>query len=120
MVDVRSEIDHDADRRLRPRRPARGGSDDDPRPVPVTRLVLYQAPGCHLCAAARRVLESVRAEEDFELDEVDISGDPELETRYREWLPVVEIDGERAFTYFVYPNALRQRLAQARAKDGTL
>jgi hypothetical protein len=46
---------------------------------------------------------------------VDISGDSELEARYREWLPVVEIDGERAFTYFVYPDALRQRLAQTGA-----
>jgi Glutaredoxin-like domain (DUF836) len=66
------------------------------------------------------VLESVRAEHDFELHEVDISGDPELETRYRELLPVVEIDGEGAFTHFVYPDALRQRLAQAKASEGTL
>jgi hypothetical protein len=66
------------------------------------------------------VLESVRAEQDFELDEVDISGDPELEAGYREWLPVVEIDGERAFTYFVYPDALRERLAQTRTSEGTL
>jgi hypothetical protein len=66
------------------------------------------------------VLESVRAEQPFELQEVDISGDPELEARYREWLPVVEIDGERAFTYFVQPDALRRRLAQATASEGTL
>jgi hypothetical protein len=42
---------------------------------------------------------------------VDIGGDPELETRYREHLPVVEIDGERAFTYVVPPDALAARLA---------
>ena len=57
---------------------------------------------------------------DFELEEVDIAGDPELETRYREWLPVLEIDGERAFTYFVQPDALRRKLAQARGSEGTL
>jgi hypothetical protein len=66
------------------------------------------------------VLEAVRADEEFELEEVDISGDAELEARYREWLPVVEIDGERAFTYFVQPDALRRKLAQARASEGTL
>ena len=44
-------------------------------------------------------------------DEVDITGDPELEARYREWLPVVEIDGERAFVYFVDPAAFRRRIA---------
>ena len=45
-------------------------------------------------------------------DEVDITGDEALETRYREWLPVVEIDGERAFVYFVDPAALRRKVAQ--------
>jgi hypothetical protein len=34
-------------------------------------------------------------------EEVDITGDPDLEAAYREWLPVVEIDGERAFVYYV-------------------
>jgi hypothetical protein len=57
------------------------------------------------------VLERMRAEVPFELDETDISGDPELEHRYRERIPVVLIDGEEAFTYFVYPDALRRRLA---------
>ena len=66
------------------------------------------------------MLESVRAEQPFELEEVDIAGDPDLEARYREWLPVVEIDGERAFTYFVHPDALRRKLAQTPTSDGTL
>jgi hypothetical protein len=46
--------------------------------------------------------------------EVDISGDPELEARYREWLPVVEINGERAFVYYVDEGGLRRRLSRAR------
>ena len=47
-------------------------------------------------------------------DEVDITGDPALEARYREWLPVVEIDGEQAFVYYVRPDGLRRKLAHAR------
>jgi hypothetical protein len=43
--------------------------------------------------------------------EVDITDDPELEARYREWLPVIEIDGRRAFVYYVDPGALRRRIA---------
>ena len=77
------------------------------------RVVLYAAPGCHLCAAARRVLEGVRADVPFALEEVDISADPELERRYRERIPVVEVGGEEAFTYFVHPDGLRRRLAQS-------
>ena len=56
----------------------------------------------------------MRAERDFELRVVDIEGDLELEARYREWLPVVEIDGERAFVYHVRAADLARRLdAQA-------
>jgi hypothetical protein len=44
---------------------------------------------------------------------VQIDGNPDLEARYRELIPVVEIDGEQAFVYFVQPDALRRRLAQA-------
>jgi len=56
------------------------------------------------------VLEQVRADIPFELDEIDITDDADLERRYRERLPVVVIDGEEVFTYFVYPDALRRRL----------
>ena len=52
----------------------------------------------------------MRAEEPFELTEVDIGGDAGLEAAYREWLPVVEIDGERAFVYYVDADALRRKL----------
>ncbi len=44
-------------------------------------------------------------------ERVDIGGDPDLEAAYRASIPVVEVDGERAFTYFVQPEALRRRLA---------
>jgi glutaredoxin len=79
--------------------------------TPKHRLALYHAEGCHLCESAKRVLAQVGADTPFELEEIDITGDPELERRYREHIPVVEIDGERAFTYFVHPEALRRRLS---------
>jgi hypothetical protein len=61
----------------------------------------------------------VIAEFDCELDEVDISADPELEARHREWLPVVEIDGEQAFTYFVDEAALRRRLGRTKSRTSS-
>jgi hypothetical protein len=54
---------------------------------------------------------ALREELGFALEEVDITGDDELEARYREWLPVVEIDGERAFVYHVHEDAFRRRIA---------
>ncbi|MGH3024563.1 MAG: glutaredoxin family protein [Gaiellaceae bacterium] len=76
----------------------------------MRRVTLYRAEGCRLCESAARVLAAVRAEVPFELEEVDITGDPELEPRYRERIPVVAVDGEEAFTYFVHPDGLRRRL----------
>jgi glutaredoxin len=72
------------------------------------RVVLFHAQGCHLCERARDVLDRVGAP----YESVDITGDDELEARYREWLPVVEIDGARAFVYYVDEAALRRKLSQ--------
>ncbi len=57
------------------------------------------------------MVAEVREEVSFELEEIEIDGDPELESRYREWLPVVEIDGDRAFVYYVDPDAFRRKVA---------
>ena len=57
------------------------------------------------------MLHEIRQEIRFDFEEIDIDGDPSLEARYREWLPVVEIDGERAFVYYVDSGALRRKLA---------
>jgi glutaredoxin len=72
------------------------------------RIVLYHAQGCHLCDRAREVLDRVGVA----YESVDITGVDELEQRYREWLPVVEIDGARAFVYWVDEAALRRKVSQ--------
>jgi glutaredoxin len=73
------------------------------------QLRLYVARDCHLCELARVELERLRDELGLEVEEVDITGDPELERRYREWLPVVEIDGERISAFRVEEAELRAR-----------
>jgi glutaredoxin len=72
-------------------------------------VVFYWAQGCSLCEKARGVLDGMG----LVYDSVDITADPGLEEAYREWLPVVEIDGERAFVYFVDENSLRRKLSKA-------
>ena len=79
---------------------------------PKAKIVLYSSAGCHLCERARTVIEEVCGELGVGFEEVEVGGDPELEARYREWLPVVEVDGERAFVYHVPADALRRRLAR--------
>ncbi|MDQ3609556.1 MAG: glutaredoxin family protein [Actinomycetota bacterium] len=72
----------------------------------ATGLRLYGRPGCHLCDDARVVLE--RVGEPFE--EVDISIDDELHARYLERIPVVVLDGEELYDFFVDEQDLRRRL----------
>ena len=84
----------------------------------MRQVTVYHAPGCHLCERARATVAALRDELGFHLDEVDISGDAELEARYREWLPVVEIDGDRAFVYHVDPDGFRRRLSRSAAQSG--
>ena len=76
----------------------------------MTRVTLYGKPGCHLCDEARQMLLSFQEEREFELAEVDVSLDAGLNRDYGERIPVVAVDGEEAFEYFVDRQALNERL----------
>jgi glutaredoxin len=75
-------------------------------------VTLYSKPDCPLCDEAREALERVRGRAPFELREVDIATDGELETRLRERIPVVALDGEELFDFHVDEEALERRLAE--------
>ena len=83
----------------------------------MATVIVYHAPGCHLCEKALDQVRALQAELGFALREVDITGDPSLEGEYREWLPVVEIDGRRRFTYHLQVDAFRRAVAQAAAES---
>jgi glutaredoxin len=69
-------------------------------------LVLYGRPGCHLCDEARAVLEHIG----HPFDEVDIEADDELLARYLERIPVIALDGDELYDFFVNEADLRARL----------
>jgi glutaredoxin len=76
----------------------------------VRTVTLYGRPGCHLCDDARAALERVRATHPFALDEIDITGDDDLHARYLERIPVVALDGDELFDFFVDEAQLAARL----------
>jgi glutaredoxin len=80
-------------------------------------VAVYHAQGCHLCERALEQVRALRDELGFELREIDITGIADLEQVYREWIPVVEIDGRRRFTYHVQPDVFRRAVAQAAAES---
>ena len=65
---------------------------------------------CHLCERARDELGALSAELGFPVEEIDITGVPELERRYREWIPVIEVAGQEVSHYRVDAAALRHKL----------
>ncbi len=80
----------------------------------MTTLTVYTAPGCHLCAEALATLGELRAELGFELVERDITREDALHREYLERIPVVVLEGEELFEYYVDGAALRERLAPPR------
>jgi glutaredoxin len=73
-------------------------------------VTLYSRPGCHLCDEAREALDRVRAQAPFTVDEINIETDDKLHARYLERIPVVALDGEELFDFWVDETALLRRI----------
>lgn len=74
------------------------------------RITLYSRPGCHLCDDARVVIEAVCSELDEQYEEISIDGDPELQRRFGEEIPVTFVDGRQHDFWRVDPARLRRAL----------
>ena len=84
-----------------------------PSPLPVP-VILYTREGCHLCEAAKALLEKHQRQFFLQINEVDIDGDPRLKARYDDCVPVVAIDGRERFRGHVNEVLLVRTLKRAR------
>ena len=75
------------------------------------KITLYTRAGCCLCEDAKRVLEAVRGRASFDLDEIDIYNNAELRRAYNDEVPVIAINGSKAFKYRVTEQELLKKLA---------
>ena len=82
----------------------------------MSRVRVLMATGCHLCPPAVAVVEAVCAAHGIAAEVVDIDGVVELERRYREAIPVVEVDGAEIARYHVEPAVLDAALRRDDAK----
>jgi glutaredoxin len=73
-------------------------------------ITVYSRPDCHLCAEAMSALRALQGELGFSLSERDIDEDEALQRAYFERIPVIALDGEDLFDYFVDEAILRERL----------
>ena len=74
-------------------------------------VTLYTRAGCCLCDDAKRVLTEARSRVAFDYEERDIDADPELLRRYNDEVPVVAINGVKAFKYKVDMKEFLKKLA---------
>jgi glutaredoxin len=79
-------------------------------PGRAVSVVLYKRTGCHLCDVARELLGKFQAEFRLTIVERDIDSDPELLARYKEKVPVVEVQGKERFFGHVHETLLRRLL----------
>lgn len=74
-------------------------------------VVVYSRPGCHLCDVVKETLAQVQGQADFQWREVDIDTDLELRRKYNDEVPVVFIDGRKAFKYHMDSRDFLRRLS---------
>jgi glutaredoxin len=67
----------------------------------MIEVVVYSKPGCCLCHEVKAKLEALRASYAFNLREANILEDPEAYRRFKEEIPVVFINGKKAFKYYL-------------------
>ena len=76
----------------------------------MTRLTLYSRPGCHLCDEMKAVVNRVSASVPLALEEIDISGNAELEHSYGVEIPVLLVDGKKVAKYRIGEDELLKAL----------
>ena len=84
------------------------------------RVVFFSREDCCLCDEALEEVQRAREAVSFALEIVDVSTDPALEDRYGQEVPVIEIDGRKAFKFKVTRAALLKKLRRPRWKRGIL
>jgi len=79
---------------------------------PDLHIVMFTRQGCHLCAAAWKLLTDRQAVYGFSLTVKDVDANPELSARFGDCVPVVEVNGQVRFRGHVNDVLLQRLLAR--------
>ena len=83
----------------------------------MTVVTIYGRTGCHLCEDALKVLQSLKDELNFEIKEILIDGNDELQSLYSEQIPVTHIDGVHHDYWRVDPERFKSSLEKHRQRQ---
>ncbi|MEE8074283.1 MAG: glutaredoxin family protein [Candidatus Binatia bacterium] len=76
------------------------------------QVTLYTREDCSLCEEMKGVVREVAAEIPLEVEEVDVDRDPDLREKLGSEVPVLFINGRKAFKYRVAARELKGKLRQ--------
>jgi glutaredoxin len=79
----------------------------------MRQVQIYSRRGCHLCDDALRTLENLQKELGFEIQEIYIDGDSELEYKYGEQVPVIHIENQPHDFFTVNPDRFRKSFTES-------
>ena len=77
----------------------------------LREVVVYSRKGCHLCEIVKETLSKLERRGLFAWREVDVDTDDELRRKFTDEVPVVFIDGRKAFKYRMDEHEFLRRLA---------
>jgi glutaredoxin len=75
------------------------------------QVVVYSRKGCHLCEIVKETLSKLQRRGGFTWQEVDVDSDDQLRRQFTDEVPVVFIDGHKAFKYRLDENEFLRKLA---------
>ena len=88
-----------------------GGEGYNPAVLESRQVVVYSRKGCHLCEVVKESLTKLSRRGGFTWQEVDVDSDSELRRQFNDEVPVVFIDGRKAFKYRMDEKEFLRRLA---------
>jgi glutaredoxin len=74
-------------------------------------VVVYSRKGCHLCEIVKESLVKLHKRGGFQWRDVDVDSDPDLRRQYNDQVPVVFINGRKAFKYRMDEQEFLRKLA---------
>ena len=76
------------------------------------QLTLYTRRDCCLCEEMKEIVRKVAGEFPLNVKEIDVDSEPDLQQQYGSEVPVLFINGRKAFKYRVTEGELRKRLRE--------
>ena len=78
----------------------------------LRQVVVYSRKGCHLCEIVKETLTKLHRRGGFTWQDIDVDADEQLRRQFTDEVPVVFIDGRKAFKYRMDESDFLRKLAR--------